>query len=131
MVRGITLIDAVCNLHNLLFVNFFSPFHIQRGKFRPKLTEMVETNKPQSVLDASQSAFDLLPDVEQAMKALTVLKAVGPATASGKFCFHACLYILMFCYFAMIVSNQLHRFCNDGSVAVTFLRPSIIITIIL
>lgn len=56
---------------------------LMRGKFRPKLTEMVESNKPQSVLDASQSAFDLLPDVEQALKALTVLKAVGPATASA------------------------------------------------
>lgn len=56
---------------------------LTRGKFRPRLTEMVQTNSPQIVLDASQSAFDLLPDVEQAIKALTVLKAVGPATASA------------------------------------------------
>ena len=58
--------------------NFF-----QRGKFRPRLTELVQTNTEKEVIDASTEAFQKLPDVPAAIQALTVLRAIGPATASG------------------------------------------------
>ncbi|XP_052789524.1 uncharacterized protein LOC128223995 isoform X1 [Mya arenaria] len=56
---------------------------LTRGKFRPRLTEMVATNSEDEVKSASTSAFAALPDVPAAIQALTVLKAVGPATASA------------------------------------------------
>lgn len=55
----------------------------QRGKFRPRLTELVQTNSKEEVKSASIKAFKALPDISAAISALTVLKAVGPATASG------------------------------------------------
>ena len=45
---------------------------------------MVEENSPDSVEAASKKAFKALPNLKLAIEALTVLKAVGPATASGK-----------------------------------------------
>lgn len=56
---------------------------LTRGKFRPRLTEMVQTNTSEQVLEASTTAFQKLPSVQAAIQALTVLKAVGPATASA------------------------------------------------
>ncbi|XP_064650335.1 uncharacterized protein LOC135501846 [Lineus longissimus] len=56
---------------------------LMRGKFRPRLTEMVQENKPEDVISASKKAFKALPNLSKAISALTVLKAVGPATASG------------------------------------------------
>lgn len=60
---------------------------LQRGKFRPRLTEMVKTNSEKEVKDASTKAFQSLPDISAAIQALSVLKAVGPATASGGYIF--------------------------------------------
>ena len=57
----------------------------QRGKFRPRLQQMVEENSAESVEDASKKAFKALPNLHDAITALVVLKAVGPATASGQF----------------------------------------------
>jgi hypothetical protein len=45
---------------------------------------MVATNSEEDVKNASVKAFQALPDISAAIQALTVLKAVGPATASGK-----------------------------------------------
>ncbi|XP_072168299.1 uncharacterized protein [Diadema setosum] len=56
---------------------------LTRGKFRPRLKEMVKTNSPELVEGASKKAFKKLPNVGSAIKELTVLKAVGPATASA------------------------------------------------
>lgn len=44
---------------------------------------MVQTNSEEDVKTASVKAFKALPNVPNAIKALTVLKAIGPATASG------------------------------------------------
>ena len=57
---------------------------MQRGKFRPRLTELVQQNSSEEVESTSKSAIAALPDLENAVKILTKLKAVGPATASGK-----------------------------------------------
>ena len=62
--------------------DFFTSY--QRGKFRPRLTEMVQTNSPELVEGTSKKAFKKLPNVGAAIKELIPLKAVGPATASGK-----------------------------------------------
>ncbi len=56
----------------------------QRGKFRPRLTELVKENKSEEVEAVTKSAFKKMPSVEAAIKHLCQLKAVGPATASGK-----------------------------------------------
>ena len=65
------------------YIEFLMIF--QRGKFRPRLTELVQTNTDKEVIDASTEAFQKLPDVSAAIQALTVLKAIGPATASGAY----------------------------------------------
>ncbi|XP_041363750.1 uncharacterized protein LOC121379279 [Gigantopelta aegis] len=56
---------------------------LMRGKFRPRLQQLVETNSTDDVIEASKEAFQSLPDLSSAVKRLTVLKAVGPATASA------------------------------------------------
>ncbi|XP_014775329.1 uncharacterized protein LOC106872751 [Octopus bimaculoides] len=56
---------------------------LTRGKFRPRLTELVKSNEAEQVECVSSRAFKQLPDVITAMKTLTTLKAVGPATASA------------------------------------------------
>ncbi|XP_071796874.1 uncharacterized protein [Asterias amurensis] len=56
---------------------------LTRGKFRPRLNEMVQENKPDLVESASKKAFKSLPNLEKAIKEMTVLRAVGPATASA------------------------------------------------
>ncbi|XP_006816334.1 uncharacterized protein LOC100371869 [Saccoglossus kowalevskii] len=56
---------------------------LNRGKFRPRLAELIQTNSEEAVVNASKKAFQCLPDLTAAIQALTVLKAVGPATASA------------------------------------------------
>ncbi|XP_064595154.1 uncharacterized protein LOC135461838 [Liolophura sinensis] len=56
---------------------------LTRGKFRPRLTQMVAENSEDLVKESSREAFKKLPDVIGAISCLTVLKAVGPATASA------------------------------------------------
>lgn len=56
----------------------------QRGKFRPRLTDLVRINTETAVLNASKKAFRRPPkELSTAITALTNLKGVGPATASG------------------------------------------------
>ncbi|XP_061191562.1 uncharacterized protein LOC133199710 [Saccostrea echinata] len=56
---------------------------LSRGKFRPRLQQMVESNPEDAVVSASKKAFKHLPNLKKAIEELTVLKAVGPATASA------------------------------------------------
>ncbi|XP_060073052.1 uncharacterized protein LOC132552877 [Ylistrum balloti] len=56
---------------------------LTRGKFRPRLEQMVQSNSEAEVEAASRKAFKELPNLPNAIKALTVLKAIGPATASA------------------------------------------------
>ena len=55
----------------------------QRGKFRPRLTELAQSNQESDVVNASTEAFQRLPNIPSAIQALSVLKGVGVATASG------------------------------------------------
>ncbi|KAJ6391302.1 hypothetical protein OIU77_025315 [Salix suchowensis] len=56
---------------------------LSRGKWRPRLLDFVSSLDESHVKSASQKAFQSLPDVSKAVSALTVLKGVGPATASA------------------------------------------------
>lgn len=56
---------------------------LTRGKFRPRLLSFVSSLTDDSVRSASQKAFLSLPDHKSSIEALTVLKGVGPATASA------------------------------------------------
>ncbi|KAK3726646.1 hypothetical protein QZH41_012278 [Actinostola sp. cb2023] len=56
---------------------------LSRGKFRPRLIEFIKSNTPETITENTTLAFKQLPDVEKAIKKLSELKGVGPATASG------------------------------------------------
>ncbi|XVE55705.1 hypothetical protein DITRI_Ditri03aG0179700 [Diplodiscus trichospermus] len=56
---------------------------LTRGKWRPRLLDFVSSLVDSSVKSASQKAFRSLPDISKAICELTVLKGVGPATASA------------------------------------------------
>ncbi|XP_063171319.1 uncharacterized protein LOC134505510 [Candoia aspera] len=56
---------------------------LTRGKFRPRLQQLVATNSSEMVEKHTRKAFHRLPDVEAAVKELNELKGVGPATASA------------------------------------------------
>ncbi|KAL2317872.1 hypothetical protein Fmac_031748 [Flemingia macrophylla] len=56
---------------------------LTRGKWRPRLLNLVSSLDDALVSSASQKAFQNLPDLSKAVSALTLLKGVGPATASA------------------------------------------------
>ncbi|KAG2692434.1 hypothetical protein I3843_08G053500 [Carya illinoinensis] len=56
---------------------------LTRGKWRPRLLDFVSSLDEALVKSTSQKAFQSLPDVSKAVSELTVLKGVGPATASA------------------------------------------------
>lgn len=55
----------------------------QKGKFRPRLQQLIGSNSEEAVQSSTSKAFGLLPDVQAAITELCKLKGVGPATASG------------------------------------------------
>lgn len=64
----------------------FFHFHItllQRGKFYPQLSYLIKVNTPRAVLAETKKAFRKLPNLEQAIIALTNLKGVGITMASA------------------------------------------------
>ncbi|KAL5777542.1 hypothetical protein ACOSP7_010468 [Xanthoceras sorbifolium] len=56
---------------------------LTRGKWRPRLLDFVSSLDESLVKSASERAFQALPDLNKAVSELTVLKGVGPATASA------------------------------------------------
>lgn len=56
---------------------------LARGKWRPRLLGFVSALEEDVVKSASLKAFQALPDISKAVTELTVLKGVGPATASA------------------------------------------------
>ncbi|XP_044289710.1 uncharacterized protein LOC123025224 [Varanus komodoensis] len=56
---------------------------LSRGKFRPRLQQLVATNAEEVVEQCTKKGFQLLPDVAAAISELSRLKGVGPATASA------------------------------------------------
>lgn len=60
-----------------------SPLWPQKGRFRPRLQQLVRTNSPELVVQRSAAAFQRIPDVPAAVAELCTLRGVGPATASA------------------------------------------------
>ncbi|KAK7291035.1 hypothetical protein RIF29_05890 [Crotalaria pallida] len=56
---------------------------LTRGKWRPRLLDFVSSIDDNVVKSTSEKAFQSLPDISKAISELTVLKGVGPATASA------------------------------------------------
>lgn len=67
-------LDELCHLMK---------WKLTRGKFRPRLSDLVKANDESTVENTSRKAFECLPDVSSAIRELSKLKAVGPATASA------------------------------------------------
>ena len=63
-----------CIINNVWILFFF---------LRPRLLDFVSSLDEAVVKSASEKAFQSLPDVSKAVSELTVLKGVGPATASA------------------------------------------------
>ncbi|XP_064407107.1 uncharacterized protein LOC135351919 isoform X2 [Halichondria panicea] len=59
---------------------------LTRGKFRPRLTELIRENSPESVERVTRKGFSLLPNLKGAVETLCQLRGVGPATASALLC---------------------------------------------
>ncbi|KAF2094186.1 hypothetical protein NA57DRAFT_46752, partial [Rhizodiscina lignyota] len=56
---------------------------LKHGKFRPNLAKLAASNEPETVRSATKDAFaGALAAIEKAMKTVSELKGVGPATAS-------------------------------------------------
>lgn len=56
---------------------------LTRGKFRPRLTELVQTNSQETITSACAEGFGNIDKPDVAIKALSKLNGVGPATASA------------------------------------------------
>ncbi|KAG8433390.1 hypothetical protein GDO86_017608 [Hymenochirus boettgeri] len=56
---------------------------LTRGKFRPRLQQLVSSNPDGVVESCTGKAFQLLPDISAAIGELCQLKGIGPATASA------------------------------------------------
>lgn len=68
----------------------------QRGKFYPQLSYLVKVNTPRAVMMETKKAFRKLPNLEQAITALSNLKGVGTTMASGEKLFVS--HFLFVCY---------------------------------
>ncbi|KAJ8903593.1 hypothetical protein NDN08_004697 [Rhodosorus marinus] len=58
---------------------------LKRGKFRPRLQKLADSNTEKAVTDTSSRAFSYVKkgDLTKALKALEELSGIGPATASA------------------------------------------------
>lgn len=81
---------SVLHVMNLCYLFSDLVCQTQRGKFRPRLTELVQQNSPQSVEDITEKAFAEMPNLKAAIRTLSQMKAVGPATASGQSAYSFC-----------------------------------------
>ncbi|KAG7226332.1 hypothetical protein INR49_013743, partial [Caranx melampygus] len=80
-----TLISSRPNKHvTLSELVKLMEWKLTRGKFRPRLQQLVASNSEDTVEKCSRKAFSLLPDVQAAIAELSTLKGVGPATASAQ-----------------------------------------------
>ena len=62
----------------------FSLHFLQRGKFRPRLTELIKSNSEKDIKEITSKSYGHIKEPETAIKELCKLKGVGPATASGE-----------------------------------------------
>ena len=77
----------MCKGSSMMFqVKFdsFSLHFLQRGKFRPRLTELIKSNSEKDIKEITSRSHGHIKEPEAAIKELCKLKGVGPATASGE-----------------------------------------------
>ncbi|KAK4039842.1 hypothetical protein C8A01DRAFT_16206 [Parachaetomium inaequale] len=87
---------------------------LRHGKFRPTLMKLVSSNEPGFVKDTVQEAvthYRDKPDVSDALKILTQLKGIGPATASLLLAVHDPRRVVFF------ADEAFYWLCCDGSKA--------------
>ena len=83
-------------LHNVMYNYIYIVNLFQRGKFRPRLTELVASNADSLIKEVSVASFKNFKKPEIAIKELSKLRGVGPATASGEyFEFFCCMIYLL------------------------------------
>ena len=68
------------NLDELVLI---MDWKLQRGKFRPQLKSLIDSNSPDVVTSTTKEAFGRT--WPENLKVLTRLRGVGPATATGTF----------------------------------------------
>ena len=83
-----------------------------RGKYYPQLSYLVKVNTPRAVMAETKKAFRKLPNLEQAITALSNLKGVGTTMASG-----------MFALEKRQPSPTKRRFCSTPGSSVSRERP--------
>lgn len=76
-----SLLLSICSSLNVASLCYC---YWQRGKFRPRLTELVKGNSRDTVEEVTETGIALLPKLEAAIQHVSKLKGVGPATASGE-----------------------------------------------
>lgn len=79
--------EVMCKGSSMMFqVKFdsFSVHFLQRGKFRPRLTELIKSNSEKDIKEITSKSYGHIKEPEAAIKELCKLKGVGPATASGE-----------------------------------------------
>ncbi|GAQ88455.1 Hypothetical protein KFL_004300060 [Klebsormidium nitens] len=62
---------------------------LTRGKWRPRLLGYAKDAAETDIIETSKRAFAALPDVQSAIKILSELKGIGPATASAVLAAHS------------------------------------------
>lgn len=68
----------VANLSAFIFLG-----SAQRGKFYPQLSYLIKVNTPRAVMQETKKAFRKLPNLKEALTALSNLKGVGTTMASA------------------------------------------------
>lgn len=70
-------------LYIYIYLSLFLSTSFQRGKFYPQLSYLIKVNTPRAVMQETKKAFRKLPNLEQALTALSNLKGVGTTMASA------------------------------------------------
>ena len=80
------IVELYQKYYNLIILCKLLNNFIQRGKFRPTLTNLVMMNTPRVCMQETKKAFRKLSkdDMLGAVQALCNLKGVGPQMASGE-----------------------------------------------
>lgn len=93
-----------------------------RGKLYPQLSYLVKVNTPRAVMQETKKAFRKLPNLEQAITALSNLKGVGTTMASGMSSYPSVFSLL-------ITSNLQHFTSYVSSILLNFVNLNIYFSI--
>lgn len=81
--QNVSFLKPYTSIANVIIkINLFL-FSTQRGKIYPQLSYLIKVNTPRAVMQETKKAFRKLPNLEQALTALSNLKGVGTTMASA------------------------------------------------